>query len=330
VNGFRARTIGGVDEVNPFAPPQAASISAVWEERDDARLNRARAALARHLADAQAVAADRRGRRSVDRQTSVVWGVCALWVPEAAVLVAFGVRWPLLVGVLLIYGLIAAMVTGIINPLHWRRTTDPVFAARQWLRGLSQDLPGLALASVAPSARGRIRLPEFPWVGAAGGRELPVGDVAGMHGWIARALAPWWMIGNLAPQRLTLVHRSADLALVACDIEAAHCPRWTGVSLIVGNLATLLALGPLLVWCGPAPHQEGTPVQVACLLGVAAVAVLTAVMPLVVRRATRTRCRMVISKRLLRGEDGLWYLLDGALADDAEAGGSGGAGEAEA
>jgi hypothetical protein len=172
-----------------------------------------------------------------------------------------------------------------------RRATasGPERALLGWLRALAQARGGYLIACLSPPAREQdLVAPRLPPLRTATSVH-PTGFAAGLANW-ARTFAAtgtgqirWFDI-----RRMRLVAEDGDVAEVVADLTLRSLPRWTN----------LVALVIFLVF-----HLIGLVVALTLFL--------------VLRRSRQ----VTISKTLIRGRDGLWYLVDAALTDGTADGG---------
>jgi hypothetical protein len=276
---------------NPFAPPGAHRLLPVlhWREAiDEQRLAAARRALAGHCADPDGLAADRILASPRPRGLAVTLGSLAgasllIAVAIAGLAVVLSKDRVLLLGLSGLCTGLAGLI-GMVSRERMRRDrreaeadrTDPVATLRAYVAGLRSGAPGEAIARLCPDARRATA--EAPPVGPHRGRRAyRMDDPRSVEGWaktFARsdsAQPRWLYVREVAIER-----REGDLAVVRLRFELRWWALWGALTVSVMAL-------PMLFF--------------ALIPG------------LILYLALMQRQPVVVSKHLLRGADGRWYVM---------------------
>lgn len=285
-----------MDAANPFAPPAADSRPAgsVPEalRLDAAALAEARRRLDLHLRDPDAVAADRtaEGRRV----RVITWTFLALPIIPLAIVLLTPVTSAGSAGVAVIVGLIVAIALAVpavlllaqdLRVVPRSQAVDPVRALDGWLRACRLGRGGYLRSCLAPTAREcTLAAPDLTPV-VAGPGLFPADDPTALTAWVRTFARPGHgQVRWFSSRRMHLVAREGDLATVQVEVRSASWPQWANIVSVVLFLV---------------------------------VRVIGLVVGLVLFFTLRKRRTLVITKHLLCGRDGCWYLLDGGLDDGA-------------
>lgn len=277
---------------NPYAPPvtSAPPPAAAGQELaptgfDPAELDEARRRLKEHCADPAALAADRAAEGMLLRVATIV--MLAIFALGAGALLvgivqrSFALRLiGLIVGALFF---VISLVLVILDLRVGRRRSarEPVSALRRWFRAAKTGHAGYLYAGLAPTAReGTVDAPQLD------PREPPDRHQVDSPRSLKAYLKSWARPNNkyvrwLGVKKVELVDQPApDLARVRVRLDLAAWPQWANILSVV--LFVLVRL----------------------------IGIIVAVVLYYTLRKTRT---LEAEKLLLRGDDGLWYLLDADL-----------------
>lgn len=276
-------------EPNPYAPPKADD----REVRPRARRAHARGdihdALARldeHLSDPANVEADRRA--AGPRIRVFTWGSALVFVILLGVSLALqGSQEPLIFGIGIGLGAVAgvlALVSLIMDLLVVPHGTpsSPEAAFKSFLRAVSMGRFGYTWAALSPTAREQtVRTPALGEVVTVDG-EFTMSSEAGMKQYAGAFARPGGaQMRQMAVKKVTLVSTDGDVAEVRAELSFQSWPRWVTILMVVG----FILLRPL------------------ALIGVVLFFVL------------RKRHEVTVTKTLLRGRNGAFYLYDADILE---------------
>ncbi|PIE17607.1 MAG: hypothetical protein CSA65_08250 [Proteobacteria bacterium] len=277
---------------NPYAPPvtSAPPPDTVIENRgpasfDQLELDEARRRLKAHCADPAALAEDRAAEGMLLRPVTIVMlllsalsgGAALVGILQRSVVL----KWSgLIVGVLLFFVSLALVILDL-RVGRRRSATDPVGALRRWFRAAKTGHAGYLFAGLAPTAReGTVDAPQLdPRVMVeTHQKDSPRSLKAYLKSWARsnKRYVHWFQV-----KKVELVDQPApDLARVRVRLDLAAWPQWANIlSVVLFLLVRLIGL-------------------------------IVAVVLYYALRKTRT---LEAEKLLMRGDDGLWYLLDADL-----------------
>jgi hypothetical protein len=263
------------DPINPYAPPVSDLFGAVDTGIDPEQLAQARAALAAHLADPDLAARDRRDRR---RGHSIV-ATFVIALLSVGMITTLAISCGLPQAFVVVQPISSLLTLGILLLLANQRIVsnprNPAGALRLWFGGLSSNLPGRVRATLVPTARATALMPAFPHLLQSDPTESAVARFAL---WYAHRLVPGLSPYGMNWPYLRLIGADGDLATFEIRYRAGLTPpHLTCITFAAGSLLAIF-------------------LPLSLLLGVA--------------RFPRWHTAI---KHLLRGPDGLWYVLDGTL-----------------
>lgn len=268
------------DPRGDFAPASGTALAPTPEE-----IATARRRLHEHTINPRRLEEDRAmaGPRFM-RRTYVALGITAACVVGAAGLGVSGADevWPILLGVLATVAGILALSFFIIDVQVGLRSaaTTPKAALNRWFRAARLGRAGYALAALTPTGReGQASAPDF------GGNEAVqihlLSSLDSMKLYLKtfahqdRKFVRWMQV-----KKLKVVKETDDVAVVSAEVTLTKLPQWAQILTIV-----------LFV--------------VIRLIGI--------IVGIVLFFSLRKTTKLTVEKTLLRGQDGLWYLLDGDL-----------------
>lgn len=281
-------------EANPFQPPSAPTAPPPDVIRDALtpdEIAEARRRLAEHCAHPRALERDRalEGGRFA-RTTAVAWGTAVIGG------VAFGLGALEALGdeavqfVAIFVGGLVAIVAALVGLASLytdlrvgRRSaaTDPRRALSRWFLAARGGKHGYTFVALAPTARGWTVTPP-----AYGPEDQPRPSIVldspdAMKTYLRSFARPGaGFVRWFQPRQVRVVREDADLAVVRAELRLTKWPQWANVlSLVLFLLLRLLGL----------------------------------IIALVLYFALRKTTKLHVEKTLLRGSDGLWYLLDADL-----------------
>jgi hypothetical protein len=277
---------------NPYKPPvtsaPAPAVLGVVAEPtgfDEAELAQARQRLKAHCADAAALEADRAAEGMLLRPATiamfVIFGLgaaCALAGALQRIFVLQLIGW-IIAGLFFLISL-ALLITDL-RVGRRASATDAAAALRSWFRAAKSGHAGYLFAGLAPTAReGTVDAPQLD-------RSVPPDQHATDSPRSLKAYLKSWARPNnkyvrwLGVKKVELLDQPApDLARVRVRLDLAAWPQWANILSVV--LFILVRL----------------------------IGIIVAVVLYYTLRKTRT---LEAEKLLMRGDDGLWYLLDADL-----------------
>jgi hypothetical protein len=279
-------------DINPYAPPRedlAVPVVAYRGGTLPATLEEARRLLDEHLAQPSNVEADRRLRAPRIRVAS--WVMLALAAPGAVLLVVgFAARDGFLwIGV----GAVITILFGILFTLLFvqdvrldraRRSGAPDAVIKGFFRALTLR-PGLAVACLCPTGRAApVMPPVVPPVNLGTGTfRVSTPDEAKRY---ARSFCRPGdgQIRLMQVKRATVRDVRGDVAIVDVELAFQSFPQW---------------------------------VQIVCLIAFVVIRLLGILLALLLYFPLRKRAVARTTKTLLRGRDGLWYVVDPGVLEAA-------------
>jgi len=277
-------------DLNPYAPPTDAPEGrrSRGKSRVPRDLREALKRLDEHLADASAAARDL--RVAGPRFRPITWISGALFLPCLALIVLGldkprGAMLPIGAGLGVIAGMIA--IIGLVLDLSLvvrGQPSSPEQALRSFLKAIAQGRFGYAWAALSPTAREQtVRTPSLGPVETAAGdfsmeQESGVKDYTGSF-----ARAGQGQTRFMAVKRVRLAGGDGDVAEVEVELAFQSCPRWVTILTVVG----FVLFRPLIIVGG----------------------ILYFVM--------RKRHGATVTKTMLRGRNGAWYVYDADVLEGA-------------
>jgi len=282
-------------DINPYAPPSPATEANPHGDRPRSGtkpvrrdLREALARLHQHLSEPDAVEHD---RVTAGRRFRVFTVVCCAFVVVALALLAVGAsdtRQPTFwIGLVLgaVAGLLAALLVSMdLSLIERGKPSSPEAALKSFLKSIPMNRAGYAWAALCPTAREqRVSPPSLgPVVTGAG--EFSLDDPAGWKAYTATFARPGQsQMRTMAVKRVTPRGIDGDVAEVDVVLAFQSWPQW--VSIVMG---VSFAIFRLLI-----------------LIGVVFYFVL------------RKRHEVTVTKTMLRGQNGAWYVFDGDLLEGA-------------
>jgi hypothetical protein len=274
-------------DYNPYAPPRPDAVPlaepAAFEGGHSHDVAEAIHRLNEHLSDPARVAQDRADTR---RFTIPQLVIAAVVVVIGGVLVAFiDTSSSVTIVAAVVFGVLAliafAAVVLQLRITARARHTSPDVALRAFLVALPLGRNAFAVACLGPLARMRpASAPSIPPLPSVAG-EFSVGNARGMGKYACTFCRPGHgQVRTMRVRRASIYAMRDDVADVEIEADFQTWPRWAN---IVSIIAFLL------------------------------IRVLGAVVGAVLYFSLRKRARVVFTKRMIRGRDGLWYLLDARL-----------------
>ncbi len=287
--GGRVRCAAVSDVSNPFAPPTASleapptlsARHAVGAEEIEA----ARTALAAHCRDPAARAADlalegaRFGRATV--VSAAITGVALLGGGVA--IAAGGTEAAVMAGFVAGVAFLILAIFAFADLRVGRRAaaTSPEAAITRWFHAARAGKSGYALAALAPTARGQTARAPAAGPNDTEGEPVQLSAKDDMKRYLQGFARPGaGFVRWFQTKKIRVVRQEGDVAVVRADLVLTKWPQWANITTVV-----------LFV--------------VVRLIGI--------IVGLVLFFSLRKTGKFTIEKTLLRGEDGLWYLLDADL-----------------
>jgi hypothetical protein len=283
-------------EINPYAPPRAETGEPRRGKRKGARahgrrdIREALERLEEHLADREATAYDRKvaGRRV--RVITIVFS--ALFVLSLPLVVtALDGKHDVMLPLSVLLAALSAILGGLLLFMDLAlvdrgKPSAPEASLKAFYKAISMGRMGYAWAALSPTAREQsVYSPTLEPVMTAGG-EFSLEDQAGLKAYTGTFARPGQnQIRTVAVKRISVRSFEAeDVAEVDVLLAFQSWPQWVSI---------VLALGAFLF-------------RPIILVG----GILYFVM--------RKRREVEVTKTLLRGSNGVWYLLDGNLVEGLE------------
>ncbi len=277
------------DASNPFAPPTASvdvpSTPAPRRPVDAEELAAARAALAAHCRDPAARAADvalEGARFSRATVVSAAIGGVALAAVVVAALVGVSVA-TILAGIVVGLALLLMVIFGVTDLRVGPRAaaTTPEAALTRWFHAARAGKTGYATAALVPTARGQAAGAPAAGPKDTEGEPVRLSDPDGMKRYLQSFARPGGgFVRWFQSKKIRVIHQEGDVAVVSADLVLTKWPQWANVTTVV--LFVVIRLVGIIV-------------GLALFYGL------------------RKTGKLTVEKTLLRGEDGLWYLLDADL-----------------
>lgn len=277
------------DASNPFAPPTASLESVATPTLrpavDAEELAAARAALAAHCRDPDARAADLalEGER-FSRATKVSAAITAFALVGAAGSAAAGSAVaPIVAGIGAGVAVLLLVIFGVADLKVGPRAaaTTPEAALTRWFHAARAGKTGYALVALAPTARDQsVSAPP------AGPKDtesdaVRLSEPDGMKRYLHTFARPGdGFVRWFQSKKIRVIRQEGDVAVVSADLVLTKWPQWA-------NLTTVVLF------------------VVIRLIGI--------IVGLALFYGLRKTGKLTVQKTLLRGEDGLWYLLDADL-----------------
>jgi alkylhydroperoxidase family enzyme len=285
------------EEPNPYAPPRPETSKVRRRPSAQARSRSARGDVAEalerldeHLSDPEAVENDRRAAGRRVRTVTLVF--VALFVPSLLLVAAgasdsHGVMLPLGIGFAVITGLLAAILLGVDLTLVERgKPSTPEAALKSVYKAVAMNRCGYAWSVLGPTAREQtVSTPLLRPVETLGG-DFSLSDEPGMKAYTSSfARAGHGTMRTLAVKKISVASFDGDdVVEVEALLGFQSWPQW--ISILLGLGAAIFR--PLLLVGG--------------------------ILYFVMRKRREVR----VTKTMLRGRNGAWYLLDGDLVEGVE------------
>lgn len=278
---------------NPYAAPdEAAQAPAVASRSSELAkgIPGAIAALNRHLADPEAVMADRALAGGKVTKRTVIPGAIAivLVLGGAACFVGEGTGIKVIGGIAAFLGFVSLIITivnlvGELGLVVRSAALTPDAAAMGWLRAIRLGRGGYVISALCPTARSsEVEVPELAPVET--GKGVFVADSpSGIAGWFKTfARTGTGQVRWMKIHAVRVVRIDGDVAEVEARIRFQSWPSWANiVSVVLFLLVRFIGI----------------------------------IVGLVLFYSLRKRREATITKILLRGRDGAWYLLRPGLDD---------------
>ena len=280
-----------MSQANPFQPPAvdlnlpAAAIRPLApftpEEIADARRR-----LSEHCAQPHTLEVDRQlegsqfstatlvsGAITLVLSAAVAYGAFAAGETEAAIIMATAGTIGLVTLIFFIANLVVDFTVG-------RRVaaTDPKRAMRRWFAAARAGKTGYALTALAPTARDRpVSAPQYG-ENEEVGPTFSVATREGMRDYVRSfARQGGGFVRWLQVRNVTVLREEGDIAVVGAEVTMTKWPQWAQILTIITFVVIRL---------------------VGIILG------------LILYYQLRKKTKFGIEKTLMKGPDGLWYLLD--------------------
>lgn len=281
-------------DLNPYAPPRAdpdglSQRARAARGRQGAAVREALARLDEHLADPARVAADRAAAGGRVRTVTIVFSALAL-VAVAVMAYAFtgyGAAGPVALLFALVFSVLAiALIVLDLSLVEHGTASAPEAALRSYLKSLAMARVGYAWAALCPTAREqRVRTPALGEVVVAAG-EHSMSSSESVKKYVQSFARPGGdQMRNMRVKRVTIADVQEDVAVIEAVLAFQSWPRWVSIVMIVGFILF----------------------RPAILIGV--------VLFFVMRKQFEVR----VTKTLIRGRNGAWYVLDADILEGAAA-----------
>lgn len=279
---------------NPYKPPVTSaapppSLGADSRELppfDASELEQARLRLRAHCADARALEADRAAEGSLLRVPTIVFLVLALLslaalaatvVLHARIGIIFAVIGAILFGLVALALLIVDLTVG-----RRQRAVDPIAALKGWVRAAKASHAGYVFTALAPTAReGVVAAPSLDSAALEGVERFPTDNKTDLK----RFLKSWARPDNKSVRwarlkKIELVDQQGDVARVRMQLELTAWPQWANILSVIAFVF---------------------------------IRIVGIVLAIVLYYSLRKVRKLESIKTVMRGDDGLWYLLDADL-----------------
>jgi hypothetical protein len=281
------------DPVNPYTPPapetgERRGRRARGRRKVRGSLREALERLDEHLADPGEVERDRAAAGRRFRPLTVVcgvlfvlmMGVCALGFAEGN---TRGGLLPLGVGLGIVTGILGAVsLIFDLSLVDRAGPSSPEATLKSFFRSMSLGRHGYAWAVLSPTAREQdVHAPELGAV-VTGGGTFSVDDPSGLKGYIATFARPGQgQMRSMSVKRVTLGSIDGDVAEVSATLAFQSWPQWVNVVMV---LSFVLFRPLVILW-------------------------------LILYFAVRKRHEVRVTRTLLRGRTGAWYLYQADLLE---------------
>lgn len=279
------------NDLNPYAPPKASTEGP--SRRSGGRRKRgdiedALARLDEHLSDPERVRADREAAGPRVRVVTIVFAALTVLGIVFIVAGAPSSRSPLLpIGIIVsaVFGILAiALLVLDLSLVPYGQGSTPEAALKSVFKSMSSGRFGYAWSRLSPSAREqRVRTPVLGEIAVDPG-DFSMAHQDDVKGYVNSFARPGGgQMRTMAVKRMSVVDVQDDVAVIEAELAFQSWPRWVSVAMGVG----FILFRPLII------------------VGV----ILYFVM--------RKRHEVRVTKTLLKGRDGAWYLYDADLVEEA-------------
>lgn len=278
-------------DLNPYAPPQEDSSSQPRRARKRRRagddIQEALARLDDHLADPERVREDLAAAGPRVRVVTIVISVLATASLLATVVgKSSNAIFAIGVGASVIFGILAVILLVLdLSLVPYGQTSTPEAALKSFFKSMGAGRFGYAWARLCPTAREqRVETPQLGIDTTPGEFTLTTPeDVKSYLGGFARPGGN--QVRTMSVKRITVASVQDDVAVVEAELSFQSWPRWVSIVMAIG----FVVFRPTI------------------LVGI--------ILYFILRKQHKAR----ISKTLLRGRDGAWYVYDADLLEGADA-----------
>ena len=283
-----------MSDFNPYAPPQVDLSASAPRKKKRQRAARsaiddALARLNEHLSNPGNVEADRKAAGRRLRNVTIIFCVlAALFVAPLALIPSRDALFPVFVGLMVVFGILAGVLVAVDLSFGSRFTAvSPDVTLKNYFKAMGMGRHGYAWACLCPTARGQtVNAPVLGALTAASGT-FSIQTPELMKGYIRTFIGQsGGTMRTLQVKRAAIVTQEDDVATVEVTVACQAWPQWVNIVAAIG----FVLFRPLV------------------LIGI--------ILFFVVRK----RADLVLPKTLIRGQDGLWYVYQGDIVEgEAEA-----------
>lgn len=300
------------DGHNPFKPPVTSAApppnlgvdSREVPAFDASELEQARQRLREHCADAAALEADRAAEGSLLRVPTIVFLVLALVsfaalaatvVLHARIGIIFAVIGAILFGLVALSLLIVDLTVG-----RRQNATDPIAALKGWLRAAKASHAGYVFTALAPTAReGVVAAPAL-----GGPSELTERFATDNKADLKRYLKSWARPDNKSVRwtRIKKIERLDDAMVSGSPVDRAPFRAGQHPANDVARVRMQLELTAWPQWA-----------NILSVIAFVFIRIVGIVLAIALYYSLRKVRKLESIKTVMRGDDGLWYVLDADL-----------------